>query len=106
MKAINILNFSEHALLRNASKKELINMVLLLRADLEFVKKESEMKLVALQEQLAAKDTELEKLTKENINKTINQPSSKQPEFNKSTGSDPKKKRKKRRGRAGRKGGG
>jgi len=106
MKAANLLNFSEHALLRASSNEKLIQMVLALRAELEFVKKESEIKLSDLQEKLAAKDAELEKLKKENINKTANQPSSKQPEFDKNTGTDPKKKRKKRRGRSARKGAG
>lgn len=86
MIATNILNFSEHALLQNVSRNELIQMVLTLRAELELVKKESEHKLSTLQNILVLKDMELEKLKKENINKTVNQPSSKQPEFSKDTG--------------------
>ena len=106
MIATNILNFSEHALLQNVSRNELIQMVLTLRAELELVKKESEHKLSTLQNILVLKDMELEKLKKENINKTVNQPSSKQPEFSKDTGVDKKKKKRKQHGRAGRVGAG
>lgn len=102
MNATNVLNFSEHALLRDIPKNELIQMVLALRAELEAVKANSEMKLSILQEKLAEKDAEIEKLTKKNINQVINQPTSKRPEFDKGTGTHPKKKkRKNRKGRIG-----
>jgi transposase len=106
MNATNVLNLSEHALLHNASKNELIQMVVALRAELKLVKNENETKISALQNKLALKDTELAKLKKEYINKTVNQPSSKQPEFSKDTGADKKKKKRKQRGRAGRAGAG
>jgi transposase len=97
-----ILNFPEHDLL-NAPKKSLVFMVVTLRAELERVQTNSEQIIAELQAKLTQREAELEKLTKANINSTANQPSSKQPEFNKDTGVDPKKKKrkKKRKGRAG-----
>ncbi len=78
-------------------------MVAALRAKLSCVQTESSKIIADLQEKLAQREAELEKLTKVNINITANQPSSKQPEFNKDTGIDPKKKKrkKKRKGRPG-----
>lgn len=103
MNAAVILNFPERDI-RNASKTKLLQMVLSLRAELRREQTASATKIAALEEKLAQKDAELAKLTKQNINQTVNQPSSKQPEFNKETGKDQKKKRK--RGRAGRVGAG
>ena len=101
--AATILNFPEHDLL-NTPKSTLILMVVTLRAELEHAQTISEKTIAELQEKLALRDAELEKLTKANINSTVNQPSSKQPEFNKDTGVDSnkkKKRKKKRKGRAG-----
>ena len=101
--AATILNFPEHDLL-NTPKSTLILMVVTLRAELEHAQTISEKTITELQEKLALRDAELEKLTKANINSTVNQPSSKQPEFNKDTGVDSnkkKKRKKKRKGRAG-----
>ena len=104
MTAATVLNFPERDLLKTANA-ELIRMIITLRAELERVQSESTRTIAELQEKLAARDAELEKLTKANINQTANQPSSKQPEFNKDTGADPnkkkKKRKKKRKGRAG-----
>jgi len=90
--------------LRETSKKELIRMVLSLREQLEGVKTESEAKQAASAEKIAALEAELEKIKQQDINKTANQPSSKQPEFDKDTG--PKVKRKRGKGRPGRPGAG
>ena len=100
--AAAILNFPESDLL-NTPTKALILMVVTLRAELEQAKTISEKTIAELQEKLSQREAELEKLTKANINSTVNQPSSKQPEFNKDTGVDPnkKKRKKKRKGRAG-----
>jgi transposase len=98
------INLSEYAL-RNISKEELIAMVLSLREELRQQQIENVIKLSALQERLTEKETELSKLAHEEINKTVNQPSSKQPEFNKNTGSG-KKKKKRKKHHNGRKGAG
>jgi transposase len=103
MNAATLLNFPKCEL-QDVPKKKLIQMVLSLRLKLIHVQTESEEKIAALQEKLAEKEAELDKKTKENINKTVNQPSSKQPEFNKDTSTDKKKKRKKHH--TGRKGAG
>ena len=103
MNAATVLNFPEQDLL-NTPSAALILMIMTLRAELELVQTESRKTIAELQEKLAQRDAELEKLTKENINKTVNQPSSKQPEFDKNTGTTPDKKkttRKRRKGRAG-----
>jgi transposase len=96
MKADHTFDFPNQELAR-ASKIELIQIVLEQRAEILLIKTESEIKISDLKEQLAAKEAELEKLIKKNINITANQPSSKQPEFNKKTGSDSKIKNKKRK---------
>jgi len=80
--------------LYSASKEALISMVLFLREELK-----------QQQEKLAEKEAELSKLTKDNINKTVNQPSSKQPEFDKNTGIG-KNKKKRKKHHNGRKGAG
>jgi len=76
MNAAKILSFPEHTL-RNASKKELIQMVLSLRADFDRMRTESDLKIAALQEKLDKQAVEIERLTRSNINKIVNQPSSK-----------------------------
>lgn len=96
MTAANVLHFPERTL-REASKNELIQMVLALRVELE----QREVKIILLQEEVVKRDAELAKLTKAEINKTANQPSSKQPEFDKHTGNKRKKKKKKRTARKG-----
>lgn len=96
MSASHTLKFPNQEFAR-ASKIELIQMVLALRAENLKIKTESELTITALQEKLAARDAELEKLIKKDINMTSNQPSSKQPEFNKKTGQDSKTKNKKRK---------
>ncbi len=96
LNAVAILNFPEDDLF-DLPKQELVLMITSLRAKLNCVQTESSKIIAALQEKLAQRDAELEKLTKANINSTVNQPSSKQPEFNKDTGVDPNKKKKKRK---------
>jgi len=100
--AATVLDFPERDLLKTPNA-ELILMIITLRAELGRAQTESARTIAELQEKLASRDAELEKLTKANINQTANQPSSKQPEFNKDTGrSDKKKKkRKKHKGRPG-----
>ena len=106
MKAAHAFDFPDQELAR-ASKIELIQMVLEQRTEILQIKTESEIKISVLQEKLAAKEAELEKLVKKDINITANQPSSKQPEFNKQTGADSKiKKKKRKKSRKGRKGAG
>lgn len=56
-------------------------MVLTLRDELASVQTESTKTIAELQEKLAQRDAEFEKLKKANINNTANQPSSKQPEL-------------------------
>ena len=93
-----ILNFPERSLL-DSPKQALVHMIVALRSELECLRTESTQIITDLQEKLALRDAELGKLTKANINNTVNQPSSKQPEFNKDTGVDPnKKKKRKKRG--------
>lgn len=105
MNAATVLNFPKQDLL-NTPNTALILMIMTLRAELERVQRESSKTIAELQEKLAQQNAELEKLTKENINKTVNQPSSKQPEFNKNTGTTPDKKKKTRKRRKGRAGAG
>ncbi|MDP3706108.1 MAG: IS66 family transposase [Legionellaceae bacterium] len=105
MNAATILNFPERSLL-DSPKQTLVLMIVALRAELECVRTESTQTIADLQEKLALRDAELEKLTKANINNTVNQPSSKQPEFNKDTGVDPNKKKKRKKKRTGRVGAG
>jgi transposase len=108
MQIAKILHFPEHAL-RGSSKRQLIQMVLSLRSELEHVKISRDAQLLVLREKLAQRDVDLAKLIKENINKTVNQPSSKQAEFDKDTGvgkKDKKNKGRKGKGRKGRKGAG
>lgn len=97
-----IIQLSEYKL-RRASKEELIALVISLRGELNRVQTESEIKIATLQKVLSEKEVELSKLHREDLNKTVNQPSSKQPEFNKNTGADKKKKKRKKhhKGRAG-----
>ena len=102
MTMTKIINLPEY-MLHNASKEELIAIILSLRETLRQQQAESEIKLLSLQEKLERQETELNKLIRDDINKTVNQPSSKQPEFNKSTGAGKKKvtRKKHHRGRKG-----
>ncbi len=104
MKIADILNFSKHEL-HHRSKDQLITITLFLCGELRRIQTDSDQKICDLQEKLTNKEAELEKNIKDDINKTVNQPSSKQPEFDKTTGSNPKKKKRKK-SRAGRKGAG
>lgn len=107
MNITNILNLPIDKLF-GTSKKKLIKMVISLCAELrrmQATQTKSDKKITTLQEKLAEKEAEAEKKTKEDINKAANQPSSKQPEFDKNTGSNPKKKKRKKP-RVGRKGAG
>jgi transposase len=79
----------------NESKEELISIIIKLEAQ----HLEDETIIATLRKDLADRDEKLAKLTQEEINKSVNQPSSKQPEFNKNTGKDKKSKRKKKRGK-------
>jgi transposase len=99
-----IINLSKYAL-RISSKDELIDMVLSLHEKVDSMKSESDLKLLELQTRLSEKEAELIKLKKLDINNTANQPSSKQPEFNKNTGKKPKK-GKRKKSHKGRKGAG
>ena len=74
--------------LRTASRPELIQMVLKLQAQLDQELLEKNTELADLQKKLAEKEAELAKYVKAEINKTANQPSSKQPEFDKNTGAN------------------
>jgi transposase len=100
--ANHILNFPTQEFAR-ASKIELIHIVLQLRLDLKKMETENERKITALEKMITEKNAALEKFIKKNVNMTVNQPSSKQPEFNKQTGADPKKKTRKKthKGRKG-----
>ena len=102
MNTATILKFNENKL-RNTSKIKLIQMVFSLSHELYELKTDSEIKITALQEELVKTKDQLDKITKTNINKSVNQPSSKQPEFNKDTGTGKKKKSRKKthKGRKG-----
>ncbi len=100
----NIIHLPEYEL-RNSSKKELISMVLSLRKKVDEVQTESDLKILDLQNKLSQKEAELDQLKKADVNNTANQPSSKQPEFNKNTGKE-RNKRKRKKGHKGRKGAG
>lgn len=104
MDVAKIINIQEYAL-RNTPRKELISMVLSLRKELREQRDAGDIKISLLQEKLAEKEAELSKLTKENVNKTVNQPSSKQPEFSKNTNAS-KKKNTRKKHHSGRKGAG
>lgn len=83
--------------LREASKNRLIRMIVALRAELT----ERTQEVATLREQLAKRDAQLARLTKQEINRSVNQPSSKQAEFNKDTGAKRRKRRILRLGRPG-----
>ncbi|MDP3705911.1 MAG: hypothetical protein Q8R24_08375 [Legionellaceae bacterium] len=59
----------------------MVHMIVALRSELECLRTESTKTIADLQEKLILRDAKLEKLTKANINNTVNQPSSKQPEY-------------------------
>lgn len=99
-----IINLSEYAL-RNTSKEELIAIVLSLREKINVMQAESHLEIQNLKSKLSEKEAALDKLKKTAINQSANQPTSKQPEFNKST-DKPKKKRKRKKTHKGRKGAG
>lgn len=108
MNTAKILAFPKSEL-RAKSKAELINMVLSLRTELTNERTASELKITDLQRKLAEKEAILDKIIKSDINKAVNQPSSKQPEFNKDTGAGKKKninKKKRKKTHKGRKGAG
>lgn len=98
MDVAEVINLPECSI-RNKTRKQLIRMVLSLSAE---TRRNAE-ELNALREKLKERDAALAKITRQSINKTVNEPSSKQPEFSKNTG--PKRKKRKRR-RVGRKGAG
>jgi transposase len=103
--AAKILHFSKrHS--SDLSKKELISMIVMLRAELELAQVENAKTISDLREKLALRNAEIEKLIKANINQTVNQPSSKQPEFNKKTGVESHKKKKRKKSHKGRAGAG
>lgn len=87
--------------LRAKSRDELMQIIL----KLELQHLEDMATISSLKEELALKEESLYKLTQSKINQTVNQPSSKQPEFNKDTGKDQKSKKakrnKRRKGRLG-----
>ena len=70
MNAATVLNFPEQDLL-NTPSTALILMIMTLRAELQRVQTESSKTIADLQEKLAQRDAELEKITKDNINKTV-----------------------------------
>lgn len=82
-----------------ASKEKLVREVLSLRSEVARLESAN----AELQAELDEKNKELAKLKKKEINQTTNQPSSKQPEFNKDTGA---KKKRRKRGRKARPGAG
>ena len=101
MNTAKVLPFPEIGL-RNASRQQLLQMVLSLQAEIAALRAQSEETIATLQNKLAQKEEEQTQRTNAEINKTAHQPSSKQPEFDKDTGANRKKKRKKRRkGRVG-----
>jgi transposase len=103
MNAAKIINLPDRTL-RDASKNQLMQMVMTLRKELRRFQSDSAAELAMVNSKLAEREAELAKLAKQEINRTTNQPSSKQPEFNKETGE--KKPRKRGKGRPGRKGAG
>ncbi len=104
MRVTNIINLSEYSL-RNTAKKELIAMVLSLREELTQHQAAHKIQLSSLEEKLASTEAQLNKFIQEKMNASVNQPSSKQPEFNKTTGAN-KKKKKRKKSHKGRKGAG
>ncbi len=104
MDIIEVINLSEYEL-RNTSKDILVSAVILLREKIESDQEIYTSELSLIQAKLNEKEAELTNLKHQDVNTTANQPSSKQPEYNKNTG--PKKpKKKKKRSHKGRKGAG
>lgn len=60
---------------------------------------EDEAQISKLQQELAEKSEQLDKQTQDKLSNEVNQPSSKQPEFNKDTGKEKKPKKKRRKGK-------
>lgn len=100
MKAAEIVTLSEREL-SNSSKKKLVHMVLVLQFELQALSASSTMEVAALKGKIHEYEAEVAKLTENNINGTVNQPSSKQPEFKKDTGPKKKKRKKQRCARKG-----
>jgi len=94
MNTATILKFPERELC-TLSKTKLIKMVSMLRQELTSSKET----ITALQQQLQIKEAELANKTKEEINNTANQPSSKQPEYSKKTKSGKERSEKKKKQR-------
>jgi hypothetical protein len=74
MNSAKIINLADHRL-RGASKSQLLQMELTLRAELSRVQSESATELAKVIEKLTQREAELAKLTKKEINRTTNQPS-------------------------------
>lgn len=105
MNVAKVFALPEHTL-RQASRRQLILMVLSLRAELGRMQTTSAGELSVLREKIEQRDAELARLTKREINRTVNQPSSKQPEFKKETGAKRKTSRQRKRRHTGRRGAG
>jgi hypothetical protein len=95
MNIITAINLPKNAL-RNTSKENLVSAVTLLRGKIKSDQEAYELELSLIKAKLNEKEAELIKLKNQEINKAANQPSSKQPEFNKDTGSKKNKKKKRK----------
>jgi transposase len=82
-------------------KSELIGMLLRVGAQLTQEREAHREEVARLREQLAHEVGEREQARQRHINQTVNQPSSKKPEWDKGTSAKPKRRKKKRAGRPG-----
>jgi hypothetical protein len=89
--------------IRKASKPKLLRMFLVLRSQLILERQESQKEIARLKDIISEHARAAEKTKKQEINKTVNQPSSKKAEWDKDK---PKKKGKRKQKRRGRKGAG
>jgi len=98
--AEQVLRLRESDLL-NSPKSELLRMLRVVRDQLKQERESHREEVERLREQIANDAREREKATQRQINQTVNQPSSKKPEWDKGESLGPKGRRKKRRGRPG-----
>ena len=103
-----LLNFSERGF-GDQLKNKLIQIIFVLimkNKNLTVKLSERDETILELEKKLLERDAELEKQTQKHINTTANQPSSKQPEFNKKTSANTNKKKRRKKTHAGRPGAG
>jgi ribosomal protein S27AE len=87
--------------LRNTPRSGLLQMLQIVCAQLTQERQAHQQEVAQLRERIADEVGAREKATQRQINQTVNQPSSKKPEWDKGESAKPKRRRTKRQGRPG-----